>query len=205
MNPFCNIINKIFSGSSTEIVDRSIEEMLLDYDFSKIDEPKVCGNLDSESVLLIVDDIEMSEVLYDSDFNMIRINSKKDGNEIDITKKYKIVQCLGNECSLKAYKYIHLDKNPINKAILDITLGESYKLPNSGYVEINGIDLANFIWINNPNSDVRLLTAHTMDENNKTINNFINQFKEYTNKDIMDFVINKNNSNRTERLHEFLR
>ena len=205
MNPFCNIINKIFSGGSTEVIEKSIEEILLDYDFSTVDEPKIYGNLDSEETLLIVDDIELSEVLYDSDFNMIKINSKKEGDVLDVTEKYKIVQCLGNECSLKAYKYIHLGKNHISKAILDITLGESYKLSNGSYVEINGIDLANFIWMNNPNSAVRLLTAHTMDENNKTINNFINQFKEYTNQNIMDFVINKNSNNRTERLYEFLR
>lgn len=205
MNSFCNMINKIFSGGSTEVVEKTIEEILLEYDFSTIDEPKICGNLDSEEILLIVDDIILSEVLYDSDFNMIRINSKNEGNELDILKKYKIVQCLGDECSLKAYKYIHIDKKPVNKAILDISLGESYKLSNGSYVEINGIDLANFVWLNNPNSDIRLLTAHTMDENNKTISNFINQFKEYTDKNIMDFVINKNNNNRTERLYEFLR
>lgn len=205
MNLFSNIINKIFYGSNTESVEKSIEEMLLDYDFSTVSEPKICGNLDSKETLIIVDDIELSEMLYDSDFNYIKIISKEENNELDITKKYKIVLCLGNECSLKAYKYIHLDKNPISKAILDISLGEAYKLSDGNYVEINGIDLANFIWLNNTDSDIRLLTAHTMDENNKTINNFINQFKEYTNKDIMEFVINKNNNNRTERLYEFLR
>ena len=200
MNLLNNLYDKVFGNSTHAECEKTIAEILNEYDFSSIKEPEISGNTESDEVLLIVDDIEISKILYESDFNNIKTNKP-----LDVYERYKIIHCLGYGCSLSAYKYICIDKKPLSKCILDITLGESFKTNKGEYIELNGIDLANHIWTINPNVGIKFLTAHTMDTSNKIVKKYIDLFNTYTNMNIMDYTINKNSTSRTDKLFEFLR
>lgn len=205
MNLLSNLYDKVFGNSTHDECEKSVIEVLSEYDFSSIKEPEISGNTESDEVLLIVDDIEISKILYESDFNNIKTNSEKTNKPLNVYERYKIVHCLGYGCSLSAYKYICIDKNPLSKCILDITLGESFKTDKGEYIELNGIDLANCIWSIDPNVGIKFLTAHTMDTSNKTVKKYMDLFNIYTKMNIMDYTINKNSTNRTNKLYEFLR
>lgn len=150
------------------------------------DDPEIVGNKDSDKVLLVVDDIKQTELLYRADLQRIKTEFN-----LDVYKDYKIVKCLGTDAVDMAYKYVYLDKQPVHKALVDITLGTIINYRNFP-LELDGIDMASIIKENNPNYDFILCTAHDISINSTNINKFKTKCKNTFNKPLEKLVVSKN-------------
>ena len=173
------------------------EVLLANMDYSNVPEPQIY-NPDSEKSLLIVDDYELTKVLYDNDFDKIRTEYN-----VDIKEDFKIVRCLDSDSGLQAYKYIMMDKNRIDYALLDLTLGCVVKLEDNRFVEIDGATLAVWIMKSNPNAKIKFVTMHTMNDDNHIVKNYITKLRK-AGIDLVANYISKNSLERYMELYEFL-
>ena len=173
----------------------SIEEKLKLVDFSIYDDPKI-SNIKEEPVLLILDDVPDSEILYNIDFK----NMERKYN-FNPYKEMKVVKCLGATAGFKAFKYINKPENKIDYAVLDITLGFSIKLKTGDVLELDGVDIAIEILKRNPKAKIIFCTAHTMNSRNPIMKYYIDKYYDYTGKDISKCAVYKN-SNRMEELYK---
>jgi hypothetical protein len=116
----------------------------------------ICGK-DNDKTLLILDDIEMAYNLYKIDFNRIKAKYDK-----EVCDKVKVINALGTRAGVIAYKYIAIDGNKIDYAILDLTLGYVIKLSKGDYIELDGVDIAIAILKGNPDAKFIFSTVHTL-------------------------------------------
>jgi hypothetical protein len=157
----------------------------------------VCGE-NNDLSLLILDDIEMAYSLYKIDFS--RIKSK---HEVEVCDKVKVINALGTKAGVVAYKYIAIDGNKIDYAILDLTLGYVIKLSKGDYIELDGVDIAIAILKGNPDAKIIFSTVHTLNKTNPTVKYYHDKFREETGLELEDYYLNKNGS-RTEVLYELI-
>lgn len=204
-NTFNYIKNKF--TSSIEETEVKIEQpkakiprevLLNELDFSIYPEPVIEGNLESDKNMLILDDYDLTNILYVNDIKKMKSVYNK-----DVEADFKIYKCLNSDSGFQAYKLINLDKVRIDYGVLDLTLGCMVKLPNNEYVEIDGSDIGIYIKKSNPNAKIIFVTAHTMNKDNSMINGYYTKLKE-VGIDLYSSVCNKNNVKRHEIIYKFL-
>lgn len=203
-NTFTYLKNKFFGVKQEEEV---IEEqpkvkipdevLLANIDYSNVLEPSIV-NPTCNKTLLVVDDYELTKVLYANDFDKI-----KDEYGVSPREDFKIVRCLDSESGLQAFKYIMMDKNKVDYALLDLTLGCVVKLEDNRFVEIDGATLAIWIMKSNPNAKVKFVTMHTMNDENHIVKGYINKLRT-AGIDLVANYISKNSLQRYKELYEFL-
>ena len=203
-NTFTYLKNKFFGVKQEEEV---IEEqpkvkipdevLLANIDYSNVLEPSIV-NPTCNKTLLVVDDYELTKVLYANDFDKI-----KDEYSVSPREDFKIVRCLDSESGLQAFKYIMMDKNKVDYALLDLTLGCVVKLEDNRFVEIDGATLAIWIMKSNPNAKIKFVTMHTMNDENHIVKGYINKLRT-AGIDLVANYISKNSLQRYKELYEFL-
>ena len=160
-----------------------------------IPEPVII-NGDKEKTIIIVDDIEYTDVLYTNDIEKI-----KDKYNINVHDDYKIVLAVGYYAGYIAYKY--LQNNKVDVAILDITLGHQLHVIDTWFMELDGIDIAYFLKVKNPDIKFILCTAHSLNMNSTTIITYNKKCIRHFGHPLEYFYINKN-SDRVDTLKELL-
>jgi len=205
------MVKKIIDYVKTLIVDKkSLEnktnieapthtrkEIIDSLDYDKYNAPEItCGTPGTN--IFILDDIPDSLTLYDIDFSTIKRQYKK-----NVCNDFQVINCVGSTAGFKAHKFIAIEKNKIDYAILDITLGYLVRLDNGEYIEFDGIDIAIDILGVNPDAKIRFSTAHTLNKRNPTMEYYHNKFTKLTGKKLQNYYFNKND-NRAEKIYQFL-
>ena len=164
------------------------EEMrkAIDFRLSRIKPEPIIDNPDGKKCIIIVDDVEYTEILYRGDLEILK---QKYGN--DFLNDCKIVWCLGVDAGYIAYDYAVNKKNKVDLGILDITLGHSL-LTENGRIAVDGIDIGMFISETNPDFLFLLCTAHTCDKTNQIISKYMKKTEKYFNKTLESLYLNKN-------------
>lgn len=160
-------------------------------DYKDIPSPSSLRN-DNEKVLLIVDDIEYTDLLYIDDFNLI----EKDYG-YKVYDEYRVIKAYGKDAGKIVWDYFILNDCRLDKAIIDLTLGENIHIDDIGIKELDGIDLATYLY-SKYNNKVLICTAHTLSTENTVIKTYVNKCKKYLGVDLKDIYINKNE----ERYHK---
>lgn len=171
--------------------------MLKLVDYSKFGKLEITKGQTGKT-LLIVDDIPEAVLIYKTYFRRIL---RKYNNSVE--RDFTIVEATGYDAGYKAYRYIVIDNEKVDYAILDITLGHIVRLEKGEYVEIDGIDLAILLLEKNPDIKFVFLTSHTLNRKNISIEYYFNKFETTTGKKIEDYYLNRN-SVTVEGLYEFL-
>ena len=174
------------------VLPEEIDDSSEKFDLADFPDPVIEGNVDSKNSFLIVDDLEATFFLYETDFDDI-----KSRVGIDIREEFKIVKCSGDDAGFIAQKYIANNNDELVLAILDITLGKIIKLADGTIVTCDGIDIGIQIMSKYPNCDVRFCSAHRLSRENAEIKKYIDKFEHTTGLDIEDYYFSKK-SNRTE-------
>lgn len=149
-------------------------------------EPKI-DNPDGKKTIIIVDDVEYTEILYNGDLNIVK---QRYGQ--DFLDDYKIVWCLGEDAGYIAYDYVVNKNNKVDIGILDITLGHSLVTEN-GRIAVDGIDIGMYITEVCPEFLFVLCTAHTCDKTNQIVSKYMKKTEKYFNKTLESLYLNKNN------------
>jgi len=152
-----------------------------------IEEPEVCGNINSNKVLLLVDDQPTVFFLYKVEFETIL-----DKHGYDIAKKFKIVKCVGPKAGFIANKYLQTASNEIVIAILDLTLGCIIKVDEYHTIVYDGVDIALDIIKKHPMCKIGVCTAHMLDTANPVLSKLINKFNKTTGHNLLDYAFSKN-------------
>lgn len=147
---------------------------------------------------LIVDDIELSELLYTSDFKRIKKTYDK-----DILEDFIYYPCFQQEAGFMVYDLLFNKNIKIDYAILDLTLGYDFKLPSGDFIQLDGVDLANYLLQSNPDVKFLFCSAHTMNHNNNVIHTYIEKYQKLTNTHLDTKFICKN-SKRQEGIYNLL-
>lgn len=184
------------------VYDKSLSftpEMYENIDWNSVPDP-VIVNPGQDKVIMLVDDIEYTDLLYDTDFDNIKKEYK-----LDIKQKFTIVKCFGKDAGFIAYKYIVINKNKVDFAYIDITLGHKIKVFGSWFKEFDGIDLA--IAMSEKHADIKFnfCTAHTLNTNNTTIADYDKKVKKYFNNKALEHFYLAKNSNRTALIYNQLK
>ncbi|MGE3593804.1 MAG: hypothetical protein AB7G52_15100 [Arcobacter sp.] len=179
------------------VISRTRDEIMESMDYSTYKDPVII-NKDNDKTLLILDDINVSMALYESDFNRIKRTYSK-----DIKNDFKVVNVIGTTAGFMAHKYIVVNNNKIDYAILDITLGYIVKLNNGEYLEFDGIDIAIDILKSNQGAKFLFSTAHTLNRRNPTMEYYFSKFETATGLNIEDYYLNKN-TDRAEKIYHML-
>lgn len=173
-------------------------DMFKNIDWSKVPDPEI-DNPDAKESILLLDDINFTDMLYEEDFNKIKKN-----NNLDITKEYKLVKCLGEQAGFMAYKYSVINKNSVDFGILDITLGNRIKINDEWMMELDGIDIAKYLSEVNPNFKYVLCTAHTLNKSASTIKTYNEKCKKIFGYEMDQVYLNKN-IDRYETIYKLLK
>lgn len=160
-----------------------------------IPQPEIL-NKDAKKTLIIVDDIEYTDVLYTNDIAKI-----KETYNLDINQDYKIVLCVGYYAGYIAYKYFL--ENKVDVGIFDITLGHQLHVIDTWFMEVDGIDIAYFLKQIHPDSKFILCTAHSLNMYSTTIATYNNKCIRHFKQPLESFYLNKN-SDRIEALKNLL-
>lgn len=166
-------------------------------DYTDIPSPTSLEN-NNEKVLLIVDDIEYTDLLYIDDFNSI----KKEYGYM-VYDNYRVIKAYGKDAGKIVWDYFILNDCKLNKAIIDLTLGENIYIDDIGVKELDGIDLATYLY-GKYNNDVLICTAHTLSTENTVIKTYVNKCKKYLGVDLKDIYINKNEE-RYQKIYNLLK
>ena len=175
------------------------KDMMSKIDFSQIPDPQIVGNLEADKTIILLDDIPYTEMLYFEDIKKV-----KNEYNYDVYEKYKIVRCLGPNAGFIAYKYFVLNKNPCHIGILDITLGHRVHVTGGWYMELDGIDIANWISNLNPEFDFVLCTAHTINKENYIVNTYNRKCKKLFNRELDYYYLNKNGERYKKLYNKFV-
>lgn len=153
--------------------------------------PIIIENTDRPKTLFILDDIQGSRLMYQTDFNKIL---RKYGKNVE--EDFNIVFATGNKAGYIAYNYITNLKQPIDVALLDITLGGVVKFDDGEYIDIDGVDIA--IELFNRNNHVRFVfsTSHTLNREVGDMVYYHDKFVNNTGVDMMRYYLDKNNNNK---------
>lgn len=173
------------------------EILLNEMDFSSYGNP-IVSNPDNPTSILIVDDYDLTNVLFSNDFKAMdaEFNHNPEND-------FKIYRCLNKDAGYQAWNLIAKHKTKIDYALLDLTLGLVVKLPNGDFVDIDGVELACKILEVNPDAKILFVSAHT---NNKE--NYI--LKKYSSKlsncklDLYSNYCHKASPDRYKIIHDFL-
>lgn len=168
-------------------------ELLDTLEISQYGKPNIVSDVDKPTLLLL-DDLEITKMLYQTDIAEI----KHVYNKV-LEEDFKIVECIYPTAGPVAYDYIK--NNKVDFAIFDITLGHILNI-NDRLVELDGIDMAYALLKHNPNAKFLLCTAHTVN-NNHIINTYKEKIKRVLNIDFEDVYLNKN-SDRFKHIYNLL-
>ena len=201
-----SFIRKFISPSNTKKQQQAdyskytiVEEVPSYIDYSSFSKPVIKGNIGSPRVL-IIDDINYTVVLYRND--LLEISSKYNKNPLN---DFEIVEIFDEDAGFIAHKYVTLDRNIIDYAILDLTLGAVYKIADGTCVSYDGVDIAIEILKQNPDAKILFVTAHTMAIHSPSYALYGNKFKRATGKDILAHTVSKiDNIQRTESVYTLL-
>ena len=155
-------------------------------------------NANADRVLLLVDDIPFTEILYQNDFKAI-----KDKFGLDIKKEFRLVKCFGEYAGFTAYKYAVLEENKIDLGFLDITLGHKICLRKQWYKEIDGIDIAILLRNVYPDFSFLLCTAHTLNMQNQVVQTYDQKVQKYFGIPLEQKYLPKN-SDRLDRVYNHI-
>lgn len=154
-----------------------------------------------KKTLLFVDDYKAMESLY----NIAFINNKETTKR-DVYEDFNVYKIFGENCGIKALKLI--EKQKIDYAILDLTLGEivhyNAEDDNEKYVCIDGVDIASEILKHNPEAKIVFVTAHNLNTKYDKFKMFTEKFKAVANEDIEKHYINKLEEDRDQELIDFI-
>lgn len=173
------------------------EILLNELDFSSYGLP-IITNEDKPTNLLIVDDYDLTNVLFSNDFKAMTSEFNHNPND-----DFKIYRCLNKNAGYQAWHLVSKLKTKIDYALLDLTLGLVVKLPNGEFIDIDGAELACKILEVNPEAKILFVSAHT---NNKE--NYI--LKKYSSKlihcglDLYSNYCHKSSPDRYKTIHDFL-
>lgn len=174
-------------GNTINLVEN--KKNLLDaIDITLLPDPEII-NPDGKITLMIVDDLDIAFLLYDSDFaDLKRVHGEK------CLDDFKIVKCHGQHAGNMAWKY--LKTNKVDKALLDISLIKEPININGERVVIEGYDIAINLHKENPNMDIAVCTSNSigMGSIGSVAGIYREIFEEYTKRDFMKAYINRNAS-----------
>jgi hypothetical protein len=205
--------NLIFGRKDTELVNTPLivteedldtinqfykESCIKLEDLSNIPDPVICGNLESNKTLLLVDDQEVVFYLYDSDFNTISLE-----HDYSVLTNYKIVKCGGKYAGFIASKYIESSGNEILIAILDLTLGLVIRTKNGPCI-YDGVDIALELINKQPKCKIGMCTAHIPSETNPAIRELVIKFNKATGHHLLDHTFTKN-SDRANYIYNMIK
>lgn len=204
-NTFNYLKNKLFGikeENKNDFEFKKVEKipneiLLMGIDYSRVPLPNIV-NETAEKSLLIVDDYELTSVLYANDFTKIKEEYNK-----DVEQDYKVIRCLDKDSGLQAFKLICMDKVKIDYALLDLTLGCLIKLPNKQFAEVDGADLGIYIKQQNPDAVIRFITMHTMNLDNFVVTSYRDKLAKH-NIDLVSLYIDKNGSDRHKDIYNLL-
>lgn len=179
-----------------DYVRPSRQELINNLDYNKFDLPTSIDR-SKDKTLLLVDDVELSALLYKADFDGIR-----DVYGLDIENEYNEIKSLGQVCGYSSIKYIKTTDIKITHAILDLTLGH-IEMVDGVYLEVDGVDVAIELYKHNPDIKILFSTAHSLDNKNATVKYYFNKLKEFNGHCLLDFYLNKN-TDRKEKIYELL-
>lgn len=204
-NTFNYLKTKLFGNKEENKKDEEVEQkkalpsdvLLRELDYSNVPPPNIV-NPNAEKSLLIVDDYDLSSVLYANDFIKLQEEFNK-----NVEEDFKVIRCLDKDSGLQAFKLICIDKVKIDYALLDLTLGCLIKLPNDQFVEVDGADLGIYIMELNPNAKIKFITMHTMHMDNFIVAGYAKKLKD-KGIDLSSLYINKNSLARHKDIYNFL-
>lgn len=182
------------------VIKPSRGSLLNRIDFSHYQTPAIQNDVADKKTLLILDDIGMSKKLYSFSFNYIKRYYGK-----DIENDFKIIWALGDTAGFDALKYLVIDGNKVDFAMLDITLPEHLvKFDDGNYIEIDGIDVGLEALKNNPACKVAFTTVHTYDLTSETVKDCHERFYAATNQNLEKYFLNKNSDDRAQKIYRLL-
>lgn len=168
----------------------TLAELIARIDFSTVPDP-VVTNPDSGKTLLILDDIVESKLMYNTDFSKIKRKYK-----LDVNNDFRIVYANGSKAGYIAYRYIMDVNNPIDIALLDITLGGVIKFEDGNYIEIDGVDIAIELYKRNPDIKFVFATSHTLNRGASDMMYYFDKFEEATGENLCRHYLDKNNNDK---------
>jgi len=176
-----------------------IEEIPACIDYDTFTKPNIKGNIRTPKVL-ILDDINYTVILYRND--LLEIAKLHNRNPLI---DFEIVEIFDENAGFIAHKYVTLDKNIIDYAILDLTLGAIYKIADGTCISYDGVDIAIEILKLNPDAKILFVTAHTMAIHSPSYALYGNKFKRATGKDILAHTASKiDNRHRASSIYKLL-
>lgn len=168
-------------------------------DWDSVPDPILPDVMDANKKnLLILDDITATDRMFTIDFTNIKKEYK-----VNIEKEYNVIKCFGPACGFIAEKFINNFVHPIDVAILDISIGNNIKLKRGNIKEIDGIDIHTLIKSINPEAKTIFMTGHAVTMKNKDCAHYFEKFNA-TGENIEEHYYNKQDSNRAEKLYNFL-
>jgi len=200
---FNNTPRHIKHGLSKEDIDEMLKTPMPDNvvtleDLCDIPGPELCGNLNSNKVLLLLDDQDSVFYLYDMDFDKIK---KEYG--YDVEAEYMVVKCKGQYAAYTASRYLFANQYDIVIAILDLTVGKILKLETNELILFDGADVALEIIHEYPKCKLAFCTAHIMEDTNPAISGIVNKFNTATGCNLLDYTFSKN-SNRAKYIYNLI-
>lgn len=173
------------------------EILLQEIDYSGYGEPKIT-NPDKDKTVLIVDDYDLTNVLFTNDFKTIHKEF-----QVYPEEDFRIIRCICVDAGFQAYKAIAVDKLKIDFALLDLTLGNLVRLPNGEFADIDGAELAIALKKVNPDAKILFVSAHTTNKNNATVAKYSKKLEKYG-IDLHTNYCSKNDINRHKLIYNLL-
>lgn len=168
----------------------TLAELIARIDFTTIPDPVITNETCGKTVL-ILDDIIESKLMYNTDFSKIKRKYKVDPN-----KDFRIVYANGSKAGYIAYRYVMDTNNPIDIALLDITLGGIIKFDDGNYIEIDGVDIAIELYKRNPDIKFVFATSHTLNRGASDMLYYFDKFEEATGENLCRYYLDKNNNDK---------
>ena len=168
------------------------------FDYDDVALPDILGNINSNKVLLLLDDQPAVFDLYDMDFVTI-----KRRYDFDVMDEFKVVKCVGIDAGFIAHKYLIDNTDSIVIALLDITLGKMVKIESGETLEFDGIDIALEILAKHPRCKINFCSGHFLSNDNRTLTKYVTKF-EKTGMKLQDYYFNKNDSKRTDKIYQLM-
>ena len=182
------------------------------------------GNTPTDKILLVVDDLPLTEIILDAAFANIR----KDGHSV--YDDFNVITCYNEHANFSMIKYVNghtrLPELKITHALLDLTLEHEVKLFDGQICRYDGIALYDILQKKYPGIKVRFFSAHSIpvhpdkisDESSSTnsyrpmsylkdgINAYIEKFAAITNGNtaLAAYCISKSDPDSYKKIEEFL-
>lgn len=168
----------------------TFEQLMGRIDFTEIPEP-IIESTDKLKTLLILDDIQASRLMYQTDFSKINRKTK-----LNVKDDFNIVFATGNRAGYIAYNYITNLKCPVDIALLDITLGGIIRFDDGEYVELDGVDIAIELRKRNENIKFVFSTSHGLNRGATDMKYYFDKFEAATGECMSRYYLDKNNNDK---------